>query len=113
MLGELEIDIGFTGTRNAVKQFSVSFDFMQFGEGLFLSGIKGDFGGSGVDSGGSGIGSGVNVGSGSSGSSSSSSGSSSGVGSGDVGRGRSGKFFAAVLFDAKGEKKIGSFGDWI
>ena len=23
------------------------------------------------------------------------------------------RFFAAVLFDAKGEKKIGSFGDWI
>ena len=109
LLGELEIDIGFTGTRNAVKQFSVSFDGLEFDKGLFLSGIKGDFGNSGVDSGGSGIGSGVNVGSGSS----VSSGSSSGVGSGDVGRGRSGKFFAAVLFDAKGEKKIGGFGDWI
>ena len=28
LLGELEIDIGFTGTRNAVKEFGVSFDFM-------------------------------------------------------------------------------------
>ena len=28
LLGELEIDIGFTGTRNAVKKFGVSFDFM-------------------------------------------------------------------------------------
>lgn len=102
MLGELEIDIGFTGTRNAVKQFSVSFDFMQFGEGLFLSGIKGDFGGSDVDSGGSG-----------SSSSSGNSGSSSGVGSGDVGRGRSGKFFATIFFDAEREKKVGGFGDWI
>lgn len=42
LLGELEIDIGFTGTRNAVKQFSVSFDGLEFGKGLFLSGIKGD-----------------------------------------------------------------------
>ena len=64
-----------------------------------MSGIKGDFGGSGVDSGGSG----VNVGSGSSGSS-------SGVGSGDVGRGRSGKFFAAIFFDAERKKEIGGFG---
>lgn len=74
-----------------------------------MSGIKGDFGNSGVDSGGSGIGSGVNVGSGSSGSS----GSSSGVGSGDVGRGRSGKFFATVFLNAERKKKIGGFGDWI
>ena len=42
LLGELEIDIGFTGTRNAVKQFSVSFDGLEFGKGLFLSGIKGN-----------------------------------------------------------------------
>ena len=31
MLGELEIDVGFTGTRNAVKQFGVSFDGLKFG----------------------------------------------------------------------------------
>ena len=84
----------------------MGFDGLEFGEGLLLSGIKGDFGNSGVDSGGSGIGSGVNVGSGSSSSS-------SGVGSGDVGRGRSGKFFAAIFLNAEREKKVGSFGDWI
>ena len=96
MLSELEIDVGFTGTRNAVKQFSVGFDGLKFGEGLFLSGVKGDFGGSGV-------GGDVSVGSGGSGSS---------VSIGDVGSG-SGRFFAAVLFDAEREKKVGSFGDWI
>ena len=92
MLGELEIDIGFTGTRNAVKQLSVSFDGLKFGEGLFLSGVKGDLfaiGGRrrGIWSSG-GVG-----GSGSSGS--------------------SGRFFAAIFFDAEREKKIGGFGDWI
>lgn len=50
MLGELEIDVGFTGTRNAVKQFGVSFDGLKFGEGLFLSGIKGDLFASGGSS---------------------------------------------------------------
>ena len=112
MLGELEIDIGFTGTRNAVKQFSVSFDGLEFGKGLFLSGVKGDFlgggvgGDVGVGSGGSGIGSGVSVGSGSNSSSSR-------VGSSDVDRGRSRRFFATIFFDAEREKKIGGFGDWI
>ena len=68
-----------------------------------MSGIKGDFGGSNgtiitvLGDGGSGVGGDVSVGS----------------GSGDVGRGRSGKFFAAIFLDAKGEKKIGGFGDWI
>lgn len=87
MLGELEIDIGFTGTRNAVKQFSVSFDFMQFGEGLFLSGIKGDLFASG--------------------------GSRRGIcGGGGSGSGN-GRFFATIFLDAKGEKKIGGFGNRI
>ena len=75
-----------------------------------MSGIKGDFGGSGVGgdvgvgSGGSGVGGDVSVGS---------SGSGSDVGSGDVDRGRSGRFFATVFLDAKGKKKIGGFGNWI
>lgn len=29
------------------------------------------------------------------------------------GSGRSGRFFAAIFFDAEGKKKIGGFGDWI
>lgn len=62
-----------------------------------MSGIKGDFGGSGV-------GSDVSVGSSDSG---------SGIGGGDVGHCRSGRFFTAIFLDAKGEKKIGGFGDWI
>lgn len=71
-----------------------------------MSGIKGDFGGSNgtiitvLGDGGSGVGGDVSVGSG-------------GSGSGDVGRGRSGKLFAAIFFDAEREKKIGGFGDWI
>ena len=105
MLGELEIDIGFTGTRNAVKQLSVSFDGLKFGEGLFLSGVKGDFEGSNDTI--------ITVLSDNSSCDGGSGGSGSGVGSGDVGRGRSGKFFAAIFLDAKGEKKIGGFGDWI
>lgn len=89
MLGELEIDIGFTGTRNAVKQLSVSFEGLKFGEGLFLSGVKGDLFAIG----------GRRRGIWSSG----------GVG----GSGSSGRFFAAIFFDAEREKKIGGFGDWI
>ena len=76
MLGELEIDVGFTGTRNAVKQFGVSFDGLKFGEGLFLSGVKGDLFAS-------------------------------------DGSSYSGRFFAAIFFDAEREKKIGGFGNWI
>lgn len=109
MLGELEIDIGFTGTGNAVKKLGVSFNGLKFGEGLFLSGVKGDFGGSGV-------GGDVSVGSGGSGGGgdSGNSGGSGGVGvGGSVGRGRSGKFFAAIFLNAEREKKVGSFGDWI
>ena len=105
LLGELEIDIGFTGTRNAVKQFSVSFDGLEFGKGLFLSGIKGDLftsggsrrgicsgggdGGWGCDPNGRGVNSGGGIGS------------------------CSGRFFATIFLDAEGEKKIGGFGDWI
>lgn len=105
LLGELEIDIGFTGTRNAVKQFSVSFDGLKFGEGLFLSGIKGDLfasGGSrrGICSGGSDSSWGCD---------SNGRGVNSGGGSGSC----SGGFFAAIFFDAEREKKIGGFGDWI
>lgn len=97
MASELEVDIGLTGTGDAVKEFGVSFDGLKFGEGLFLSGVKWDFGGSG-------IGSDVSVGSGDSG---------SGVGGGDVGSCRIGRFFAAIFLDAKREKKIGGFGNWI
>ena len=87
MLGKLEIDVGFTGTRNAVKQFGVSFNGLKFGEGLFLSGVKGDLFASG--------------------------GSRRGIcGGGGSGSGN-GRFFATIFLDAKGEKKIGSFGDWI
>ena len=101
MLGELEIDVGFTGTRNAVKKFSMSFDGLKFGEGLFLSGIKGDLlasGGSrcGICGGGGdgGWDCGLN-----------------GCGTNSVGG--SGRFFTAIFFDTEGEKKIGGFGDWI
>ena len=38
--------------------------------------------------------------------------SSGGVG-GSGSSGSSGRFFAAIFLDAKGEKKIGGFGDWI
>ena len=105
LLGELEIDIGFTGTRNAVKQFGVSFNGLKFDEGLFLSGVKGDLftsGGSrrGICSGGSDSswGYGLNW-----------CGVNSGGGSGSC----SGRFFAAIFLDAEREKKIGGFGDWI
>ena len=66
-----------------------------------MSGVKGDFGDSGV-------GGDVSVDSGRSGGVGGDS-----VGSGDVGRGSSGRFFAAIFFDAEREKKIGGFGDWI
>lgn len=64
---------------------------------MFLSGVKGDFGDSGV-------GGDVSVDSGCSG----------GVG-GDSGGSDSSseRFFATIFFNAEREKKIGSFGDWI
>ena len=36
-----------------------------------------------------------------------------GVNSGGGSGSCSGRFFAAIFLDAKGEKKIGGFGDWI
>ena len=103
MLGELEIDIGFTGTRNAVKKFGVSLDGLEFGEGLFLSGIKGDLFASGGSRrgicGGGGDGSwgcGLN-----------------GCGANSGGVSGSNRFIAAIFFNAEREKKVGSFGDWI
>ncbi len=90
----------------------MSFDSLEFGEGLFLSGVKGDlFAGGGRrrgswgrgDDGGwccrcdGGWGCGFNgciV--------------NSGGGSGSGGR-----FFATIFFDAEREKKVGGFGDWI
>ena len=70
----------------------MSFDGLEFSEGLFLSGIKGDL----FASGGSRCGIWSSGGVGGSGSS-----------------GRSGRFFAAIFFNAEREKKIGGFGDWI
>ena len=93
----------------------MGFDGLEFGEGLLLSGIKGDLfaiGGRrrGIwSSGGDG---GWNCGL-----NRCSVNSVGGRGSGrgrDSGRGRgSGGFFAAIFLNAEGKKKIGGFGDWI
>lgn len=65
----------------------MSFDSLEFGEGLFLSGVKGNlFAGGGSRRGICGGG---------------------GSGSGN------GRFFATIFFDAEREKKVGGFGDWI
>lgn len=101
MLGELEIDIGFAGTRNAVKKFGVSLDGLEFGEGLFLSGIKGDLFVNG----------GRRRGISSSGGDGSWSCVPNGCGANSVGG--SGRFFAAIFLDAEGKKKVGSFGNGI
>ena len=70
-----------------------------------MSGIKGDFGG--------GNGTIITVLSDDSSCDGGSGGSGSDVGSGDVGRGRSGKLFAAIFLDAEREKKVGGFGNRI
>ena len=105
MASELEVDIGLTGTGDAVKEFGVSFNGLKFDEGLFLSGVKGDLftsGGSrrGICSGGSDSswGYGLNW---------------CGVNSGGGSGSGNGRFFATIFLDAKGEKKIGGFGNRI